>query len=181
MNWREWIRVEGAPHSRLFYGAMVLFCTLGVAFFTYVAVGNPTGSSLVWRVAYGARAPLYLLGMLQAVERLLRPERAQRRAAELSEGIRLGILIGRWATMVLSVMGFALALVASFYVGPDWQDVCGDLKLLTLSMLLLCFCLADLVGETTFSQAMWTTAWQQGAKDGIGGLAKKRISWRSLY
>jgi hypothetical protein len=181
LNWRKWNEVEGAPHGKMFYGFIALFGALGIVFFCYVAIGDPTDSSLIWRVAYGARAPLYLLGMLQALERLVGPERALRRTAELSEGIKLGILIGRWATLVVSVGGFLIAVIASFYLGPDWQDLCGDLKILTLSMLMLCFCLADLVGETTFSQTMWTTAWQRGATDGIGGLAKKRVSWRSLY
>ena len=160
---------------------MVFFCALGVAFFCYVSVGSSTELGWAWRVAYGARAPLYLMGMLQALERLVRPEQAAARSGTLTEGVKLGILIGRWLTIAVSLGGFVVVSVVSFFVQGDAEDVCDDLKLLILSMILLCFCLADLAGETTFSQAMWTNAWQRGAKDGSGGLAKRRISWHSLY
>lgn len=181
MSHGTWASANDAPHGKVFYGLMCLLGALGVVFFVYVAVVNPTESALTWRILYAARTPVYLLGMLLAFERLFFPERARVRAEHMSEGEVLRILLARWITLGVALGGFILASVAGYLSGPEWQDVWDNLRILFLSFLFLCFSLADLVGEATFPQSMWTSAWVSGAADGMGGLAKRRRPRRSPY
>jgi hypothetical protein len=181
LNWRRWTEAGDAPHGKVFYGFTVLFGALGTAFFCSVAVSQLTDASVVWRILFAIPATFFLFGVLQSLERLVLPERARLRSGGLTEGVRLRILVARWVALVVSLAGCGVATLVRFIGNPGIQDACDDLRILFFSLVFLCYCLADLAGETVFPYSMLTTAWRRGAKDGSGGLAKRKRRRRSLY
>jgi hypothetical protein len=126
------------PHGKTYYYLVVVLTVLLGTLFGWGVVhwGAPSASRLF---GLGLVAVL-ILGAMQALERLFRPNEANRRSAAFSPSARRKIRI---VCNVIGTTGTAGGVIGLLFHVTDLQILPGVLYF-------ICFLLADLMGESPF-------------------------------
>jgi hypothetical protein len=138
-----------APHGRGFYVTVAILASLfGFAFLWGSSEkasldGVPLNTPMVWRVAAAGIAAIFLIGVMQAFERLLVPARAQARSAAISDVARVRL---RGLRNVLLAMGVA-ASMTDFAVRTFWGGHLGYMSVLSGAFFFAGYLVVDLCGE----------------------------------
>jgi len=128
-----------APHGKGFYVTVAIFASLfGFAFVWAAFVDTP----VVWRLVEAAVAAIFLIGALQAFERLLAQARAQARSAAISDVARARLLGLRSVLVGTGVTGYVIYFVVRLagtrvseimflsavfiFAGAILADLCGE-------------------------------------------------------
>jgi hypothetical protein len=131
-----------APHGKLYYSTIALFAFLAAVLFSFATIRAKISS------LFGAAvATIFLLGALQALERLVRSQRAIQRSQALSASTRRRLRIICEAIRVPAyaayVIGFTVRLAGTGYL----KGAATDTWLLGAFFFFAGACLADLAGE----------------------------------
>ena len=134
------------PHGKVFYSAKVLLASFLVVGFTWglFHVRNaPLGSDFFGAVLL----TIFLVTDLQALERLLLPEKAIQRSRSFSDSVRLKM---RTACNVIWMMGTAGLLSGPVVRLLGFRDAGTDLGEISAVLVFASSGLADLIGERLF-------------------------------
>jgi hypothetical protein len=135
-----------SPHGKAYYSLIAFFALLFGAVFTW-GVLHSSNESMASRLFGAGLAIVCLLGGLQALERLLRPEQANRRSRAFSESARLKIHL---ACHVIRIAGTVGLFCGPFLHLLGMKDFGTDLGELGGLLLFVGGCLADLIGRRLF-------------------------------
>jgi hypothetical protein len=135
-----------SPHSKVFYSGTALFASLVVFVFTW-GVFHVRSAEAGSDIFAGVLIMVFLVAALQALERLLWPEKASHRSRSLSDSTRLKI---RMSCNIIRIMGTAGLFSGPFIRLLGFRDAGIDLGELSALLLFMGVCLADLIGERLF-------------------------------
>lgn len=129
-----------APHGKGFYVTVAVFASVYCCGFVW---GAFVDTSTLWQVASAGVAAIFLIGTVQAFERLLAPARAQARSAAITGVARARL---RVLSSVLLGMGVAAAM-ADFAVRVFWGGHLSYISVVFGVFLFAGYLVADICGE----------------------------------
>jgi hypothetical protein len=135
-----------APHGKVHYSVVAFFALLFGAVFAW-AVFHSSNEPMASRLFVAGLVAFCFLAGLQALERLLRPEQANRRSRAFSESARLKIHL---ACHVFRIAGTVGLFCGPFLHFLGMKDIGTDLGELGGLLLFAGVCLADLIGQRLF-------------------------------
>ena len=137
-----------APHGGFYYSAVAVFSFAFGLLFSFATLRTGPFS------LFGATLSIILLlGALQALERLVRPERAIQRSSALSASTRRRLLIICEVIRVIAYAGFSIASIVRWLGSPPMKDAAKNAGELAALLFFIGSCLADLAGQQLFSRA----------------------------
>jgi hypothetical protein len=118
-----------APHGKGFYVAVAVFASLFGFLFVWGTfasgslAGVPLDTPMVWRLVSVGIAAIFVIGAMQAFERLLAPARAQARSAAISDVARGRLLTLRSVLVGLGGIRYLIASVMHLVAGSRVANV----------------------------------------------------------
>jgi hypothetical protein len=132
--------------KKSFYRMQLGFGLLLASLFTYgLFQPNPIPPAL--RSLCGLFAAIFFLGVLQAIERLVWPDRAKRRALTLRSSLRRPMRIVFTALIRISIAAFIASACLRIFGDQNLKDEGTDAGMIAVVIGFAATCLADLVGE----------------------------------
>jgi hypothetical protein len=138
-----------APHGRTFYSATAFFALLAGTVFMW-GVLRSEGTPAFSRLFGVFLVIICCMGALQSLERLLRPEKACRRTAALSDFAHHRLRATTRAMTTIYYAGWVVALALRLMDREHLRDLATDIWMVGAVALITAACLADLNGEHLF-------------------------------
>jgi hypothetical protein len=135
-----------SPHGKAHYSVVAFFTLLAATVFTW-GVFRSGNEPIASRLFGAGLAAFCLLAALQALERLLRPEQANRRSRAFPDSTRLKVQL---VCNVIRVAGSAGVFSAPFLHVLGIRDIATDIGEFSALLLFVGVCLADLIGQRLF-------------------------------
>jgi hypothetical protein len=137
-----------APHGKLYFSAVAVFASLFGLLFSFATLRAGSFSLLG-----AALSIILLLGALQALERLVRPEKAIQRSRALSASTRRILLTVCEVIRVISFAALFIVAVMHWLGSGAIKDAATNAGELAALLLFIGSCLADLAGQNLFLRA----------------------------
>lgn len=134
------------PHGRPFYWTIAILGPLALLKFAGDAI-EPDGRPVWMRAISVIVAAAFLMGFLQALERLFRPDNALERSRQLSDSTRERLDATRSALCTLSSLGMLTVLAVRLIGGKDHKDLSQNLWDFISAGICASESLADISGE----------------------------------
>jgi hypothetical protein len=135
----------GEPHGKAFYCCVLILALLGAALFTTEVV-TWIPPALPWRVVAACIAVVFWCGVLQALERIAKPEAARRRSLNLPAGVRESLKTVRRMALLAASLGTGCC-AALRLLDRSWKDMANDLGMCCVAIVFGAWCISDLMGE----------------------------------